>query len=90
MKLHAIDPRTIDLHRTSTAKAAAKRPAHRLNDTAVTVIEGAVAKSAYKNGSDYLPGLVMYVVAVQDGKALLAGPHGLAYAPIDVLVEVAP
>ena len=84
------DPRTIEIHKANAAKAAAKRPAHRLNDKAVTVIDGAVANSAYRGGSDYLPGLVLYVVAVQDGKALLAGPHGLAYAPIDVLTEVTP
>lgn len=88
MKTLPIDPRTIEIHKANAAKAAAKRPAHRLNDKAVTVIDGAVAKSAYRGGSDYLPGLVLYVVAVQDGKALLAGPHGLAYAPTDVLTEV--
>jgi hypothetical protein len=85
---HPVDPRTLELHRTSATKAAPQRPVHPLNDKTVTIMEGAVAKSAYKGGSDYLPGLVMYVIAVQAGRALLAGPHGLAYVPADVLVEV--
>jgi hypothetical protein len=90
VRLYPVDPRTLELHEASSIKAATKRPAHRLNDKAVTLIEGAVARSAYKGGSDYLPGLVLYVVAVQDGGALLAGPHGLAQACVEDLVEVKP
>lgn len=90
MSRHPVDPRTIELHKTNAAKAASKRPAHHLNDKAVTPIEGSVARSAYEGGSDYLPGLTLYVVAVVAGRALLAGPHGLAHALVDDLVEVVP
>lgn len=73
---------TKECHRLNAAKMAARRPTHALNDREVEVVPGATALSAYKNGSNYISGVVLLVVAVVDGKAIVAGPQGLAMIPV--------
>lgn len=72
---------TIECHRARLAELAAlkrERPAHKLNDRLVQVAQGAVATSIYKSGSNYTPGCALLVIAVLDGRAMVAGPRGPA------------
>lgn len=80
--------KTREIHKIHLAKAAKIRQAHDLNDKAVTIRNGARAKSIYKDGSDYLCGAGLLVIAIQGTAAVLAGPHGPALCEVTDLVRI--
>ena len=73
--------RTTDYHR-------ARRDSHPLNDATVTLKAGARAKGLHQTSPYYTEGAELLVLAVIGDQVFLAGPHGLASAPVSDVVRV--